>query len=219
MDFFTFHKLRYNLPGNTRFVEESASLKPGDILIIKGPSGIGKTTLLKVLARLLKADGGSITFRGQDWKTYPPQDWRCCIQYVPQHPVWFDGSLEHNLGLPFALRAVQRRSQWNPRQLYKYLQHLQLNSQLLTQPARTLSGGEGLRAGLMRSLLLNPDILLLDEPTAALDRDAKAAVLNLLEEWVVEKPDRAVIMVSHQDEDVVLRHCAVLTMAVRKEFT
>jgi putative ABC transport system ATP-binding protein len=73
----------------------------------------------------------------------------------------------------------------------------------LEQSAKTLSGGEAARMALIRALLLEPEVLLLDEPTAYLDEDNRQHLLTLLKYWVAEK-SRAIVMVSHNEQDLLV---------------
>ena len=87
---------------------------------------------------------------------------------------------------------------------------------MLDQEAKTMSGGEAARIALVRALIIEPEILLLDEPTAFLDQDSRHRVINLINEWVQENR-RAAIIVSHQEEELqYLEHKIILHMPVRK---
>jgi len=183
-------------------LQTSGRLTEGDVLAVRGPSGSGKSTLLKMLARLLAPDTGNILYRGRDYTMISPQEWRRKIQYLAQKPVMFEGSVEQNLLLPFSLAVIARDLSYDWVQADKYMRELGLSTEMLSQEATTLSGGEAARIALIRSLLINPEILLLDEPTAYLDEANRKKLITVLRQWIQEQPFRAMIIVSHQPEDL-----------------
>ncbi len=199
-DLFSFKNLCHTLD-NERIIKESAAVRAGQILAIQGPSGSGKSTLLKMLARLLPSESGEVFLAGQSWTEYTPQEWRVKIHYYPQYPVLFAGSVAENLQMPFTLRQVQSNA-FNLEDALISLDELGLSRNILDQEARTLSGGEAARLALIRSLVIQPTILLLDEPTAHLDKESSRRVLSLLKHWVMSEPERSVIMVTHNAEDL-----------------
>jgi len=211
--FFRFNNLYRRFDIDDRYIMESGSVEPGSILAVRGVSGSGKSTLLKMLARLLTPHDGEVIYRGQHWHSYSPMEWRIRIHYVSQYPVLFDGSLEDNFRMPFAISSVQQKRSFNLEQVHQYMQELQLPPNMLGQEAQTLSGGEAARIALIRALLIEPEILLLDEPTAYLDSDSRMRVVRLLNKWLKENSERAIIMVSHKDEDIdELENVSVLTI-------
>ncbi len=199
-DLFSFENL-YHALDNERIIRESAAVMAGQILAIQGPSGSGKSTLLKMLARLLPSESGKVFLTGHIWTEYTPQEWRVKIHYYPQYPVLFAGSVLGNLQMPFTLRQVQSTA-FNLEDAFTLLDELGLPRSIMDQEARTLSGGEAARLALIRSLLIQPTILLLDEPTAHLDKDSAGWVLKLLNKWIKSEPERAVIIVTHNAEDL-----------------
>jgi len=192
--FFAFNNLYRQLTDN-RHIRASGSVEKRAILAITGASGSGKTTLLKMLARLIKPESGEIIYRGNSCYSIPPTEWRKKVHYVPQKPVVFDGTLEENFRIPFAINAVQNRTSFSLQKVLQYMQELQLPVNILSQEAHTISGGEAAKAALIRALLVEPEILLLDEPTAHLDAESRIRVLSLLNKWVGENLERAIIIV------------------------
>lgn len=184
------------------FVRESGSVEYGQILAIKGPSGSGKSTLLRMLARIIRSESGDVYWEGKHWQTVAPATWRRCIHYVSQKPVMFAGTVEDNLRQPFSLREVKDHSTISESLCRQYMKELDLPLELLQQNAPSLSGGEAARVAFIRALLLEPAVLLLDEPTAYLDAGNRLQLVNLISRWVVEKPGRAVIIVSHNDDEL-----------------
>lgn len=186
---------------NEGFLEISGAVEPGQLLMVRGVSGAGKSTLLRILARLIRPEEGTVVFRGQDWMGIAPPVWRQSIQYVSQQPVMFDGTVIDNLLLPAKLDQNKRSMGFNPDYIKELFNKLNLTENLLRQEARTLSGGQAARVAIVRALSINPDILLLDEPTAYLDDDSSGRVNHLMREWLGQG-EHAIIEVSHHDEKV-----------------
>jgi len=193
-------------------------VEPGSILAVTGASGSGKTTLLRMLARLTKPDSGEIIYRGNTCYSIPPAEWRRRVHYVSQKPIVFDGTLEENFRLPFTINAVKSKKDFSLQTARQYMQELQLPLNTLDQEARTMSGGEIARVALIRALLIEPEVLLLDEPTAYLDPESAISVLRLLNKWVKGDSERAVIIVSHKKEDLnYLEDVSILSLDDKKE--
>lgn len=198
-DFFCFDKISYLLGSSSRRVEVSAFLQEGAVLIVKGPSGSGKSTLLRVLSRLQELIDGQVLFRGVNMLSFTPQVWRSMIHYVPQKPAFFHGNVHENLLRPFTLK-INKSKEFDLEIIQKSIGDLLLDLNIMGQDAGTLSGGEAARIALLRAIMLNPQILLLDEPTAALDEKAKQAVWEFLTDWLGKAPERGIILVTHTDE-------------------
>ncbi len=160
----------------------------GHSLGLVGESGCGKSTLVRVLARLLDASDGRIVFDGQDLATLPaarfarlPQ--RAAIQMVFQDPT---DSLNpcytacETIAEPLALLTDQRGAQAAAR-VDEVAAQVGLPSELLGRYPHQLSGGQKARVGIARALAVRPRLLILDEPTAALDVSVQAVVLQLLD--------------------------------------
>lgn len=169
------------------------SLQAGECILLSGGNGAGKTTLLRILAGLERPDGGLISIASA-----PPGAWRQRrgelhrrILYLHQHPYMFDGSVRYNLGyaLPTSLNKPSRRQLIDAAIDWAELGHLH------DTPAKSLSGGERQRVSLARARLRNPQILLLDEPTANLDQEARQRTLDLLKSF--KEQGIAMILASH----------------------
>ncbi len=155
-----------------------------------------------MLARLLAPDSGRMQYLGKDYESISPLEWRRKIQYLSQKPVIFSGSVESNLRLPFSLGIIARELSFDLLQADEYMQALGLSSDMLSQEAATLSGGEAARVALIRAMLINPEIMLLDEPTAYLDETSRKRLMAVVQDWIQAQPSRAIIIVSHQQEDI-----------------
>ena len=136
----------------------------GEILTLVGPSGSGKSTLLRCINRLIEPDSGLIKYNGTNITTMMPHLLRRSIVLVPQESIMFPGTVKDNI----AYGAKLQQTHDDP----PYLQSLSdvgLSESFLDQQAATLSGGEKKRVALARALAIQPDIILLDEPTAGVD--------------------------------------------------
>lgn len=198
-----FRELYRTMGNHNSFIKESGQVGSGCILSVRGPSGAGKSTLLRMLARLLMPENGDMYLGGEHWRAIPPEVWRRRVQYLSQKPVIFAGTVEDNFNMPFTIRKANLENGFSVRDLEVYLNILDLPQEIMSQNAQTLSGGEASRVALIRALLVEPEVLLLDEPTAYLDGESRSKVISLISRWVKEQPDRAVIIVSHNQEDLV----------------
>jgi molybdate transport system ATP-binding protein len=184
------------------------SIRPGDFVTLSGPSGAGKTSVLRMLAGLLKPDGGRIEINGETWFDQskgidlPPQ--RRSLGFVFQDYGLFPNmSVRENL--LFALSKGQ------PRQVVEELIHtVELENIQHRKPA-TLSGGQQQRVALARALVRQPAILLLDEPLSALD----AALRSRLQDYLLQLHRQlqfTAIMVSHDPAEVLKMSDQVVLM-------
>jgi tungstate transport system ATP-binding protein len=139
---------------------------PGEILVIVGPSGAGKSTLLRLLNFLEPADSGSIRFQDVDYlpDQSVPLEVRRKVTMLFQRPLLLDASVWENVAYGLRLRGERHPES----RVDAALEQVGM-AQQARQRARTLSGGEAQRVALARAMLIQPDALLLDEPTANLD--------------------------------------------------
>lgn len=143
---------------------EQLAIGRGEIVAIVGPSGAGKSTLLRLLNFLEEPSAGTIWFDGQAIRPPVPLATRRRVTTVFQFPGLLNRSVAANIGYGLALRGQKLPSE----QLAGWLERLGL-THLAQQPAVRLSAGEAQRVALARALVMRPDVLLLDEPTANLD--------------------------------------------------
>ncbi len=202
-------------PGKGR-IRVSGILDEGSIMAVRGPSGSGKTTLLRILARLREPGEGQVLLEGRMWSEFAPVAWRRMVHYAAQKPVMFNGKVGENLSMPFELAAVQGDMAFDRSRAMAYLKRLCLSESILEQDARTLSGGEAARVALVRALIVEPRILLLDEPLAALDAKAASAVMDLVSEWAVEEPGRGIVLVSHTGDISALPRVTIVEIGTEE---
>lgn len=175
----------------------SFSLVNGGVIWIKGPSGSGKTTLLRMLARLTSLGRGQVRLDDAPWEEIPPVEWRNRVAYLHQKSVLFPGTVRDNLTKPFTFRSRSRQNldlQWADQTFSRLL----LRQDILERDAATLSVGEASRVALVRALMGEPQVLLPDEVTAALDADARDAVVRLIKDWL-NNGNRGIVGVSHDE--------------------
>jgi len=166
---------------------------PADgVTVLAGPSGAGKSTLLRLLNRLDDPVAGEVRWCGRALTEWSPTDLRRQVAMVFQRAPIFPGSVFDNLRV--AASDVDRERAGH------VLEHVGLSGELLEQDAGSLSGGEAQRMCVARALLTEPAVVLADEPTAALDRAARATVEDLGR--MLADSGVAVIWVSHDTDQL-----------------
>ena len=164
----------------------------GEFLTIIGPSGSGKSTLLRMLNNLNSPTSGNILYKGKNINTYTPESVRTQISYVFQKPYLFGNKVYENLEYPFTLHGKEP----NQSKIYSMLKELNLAEDILHKNIHALSGGEQQRIALIRSLLLDPEILLLDEITASLDPVNRSMVEDFIKQ-LHQKNNLTILLVTH----------------------
>jgi putative ABC transport system ATP-binding protein len=162
------------------------------VTVLAGPSGAGKSTLLRLLNRLDDPVAGEVRWRGRSLTEWPPTELRRQVAMVFQRPPLFQGTVLDNLRVALADVDDERAAH--------VLEHVGLRRDLLDHDADSLSGGEAQRMCVARALLTEPAVLLADEPTAALDRAARATVEDLGR--MLADSGVAVIWVSHDTDQL-----------------
>lgn len=193
--------------GRTSAVDRvNLSIADGECVGLVGESGSGKSTLSRLICGLTPADSGSIRLRGK-----PPGNTRGAVQMVFQsadealNPAF---SIARNIGVGLGLSAATADAA-----VCAIAEQVGLSPDLLTRRPHQLSGGQQARAGIARALISNPDLLLLDEPTAALDVSVQALVLRLLHQ-IRQDIGCSMLLVSH-DLDVVRLMCERIIVIYR----
>jgi putative ABC transport system ATP-binding protein len=178
----------------------SFAVSPGDRLAVIGPSGAGKTVLLRAMAMLDPLDAGSIQWRGHAVPGGAVPSYRKQVIYLHQRPALLDGSVEDNLKHPFTLKGHHER-RFDRERVLELLECLNRDETFLGKSSRDLSGGEAQIVALLRAAQLDPAVLLADEPTASLDQVTARSVEGLLDRWLAAgQGGRALVWVSHDLE-------------------
>ena len=162
----------------------SFALAEGDKAVLSGASGCGKSSLLRVLAGLRGVDAGSIAIGGVELSPATLGAIRRRIVFLSQEPVMGAETVREALLLPFTFK-LNARLRPAPEKIAETLDRVGLAETLLDRPAPRLSGGEKQRVAIARGLLMNRDIVLADEITAALDGDSRDRVIGVLRELPV----------------------------------
>jgi ABC-type iron transport system FetAB ATPase subunit len=162
-------------------------VRAGEVTALVGPSGAGKSSLLRCLVRLDEPAGGRVLVDGRDADEIAPCELRRRVGLVAQAPVMLPGDVRANLA--YGLDA--------PAGLADALAATGLDVGFLDRDARALSGGEAARVAVARALTRDPRALLLDEPTAALDREAAAPVEALVRS--LAERGLGILIVTHDD--------------------
>ncbi len=162
------------------------SVGRGGCVWVSGPSGTGKSTLLRALARLWPASGGRIELAGEPAEHVVPHAWRARAAFLPSPPPAVAPTVGEDLLAPFRLRVRRGRPSPSPDRLRTALDELGLGEIDLGRSTRQLSQGQLARVALARTLLARPDVVLLDEPVANLDRAAAGRVAARVHRFVRE---------------------------------
>lgn len=171
---------------------ESLDLHAGETLVLLGPNGAGKSTLVQVMALLTSPDTGEVLHGGESARSRSLAH-RRRLAVVFQDPLLLDASVESNAASGLAIRGVpnaERRTRAS-----KWLERFGV-VHLAKRSARTLSGGEAQRVSLARAFAVNPEVLFLDEPFAALDAPTRFALTEELRPLLSGGP-KATVFVTH----------------------
>ncbi len=165
------------------------------ITCVVGPSGSGKTTLLRMLNRLNVPDEGVILYNNKDISKTNTIMLRRNVVMLGQTPVIYSGNIEDNLqiGLEFSKKLPASKSR-----MKEILERVELNKKL-TDGCGNLSGGEKQRLCLARVMLMDADTYLLDEPSAALDKDTEQFIIDNFSKFVLEN-NKELIMITHSEQ-------------------
>jgi len=192
------NNLRFRFPGRKAILEDiSFTIKRGEWITIMGESGSGKSTLLQILQKFYKPESGKLKANGINLDLLGFEAWRNILGVVPQEIKLFGGTILDNLLLG---HPPETEEEWSD-----FLRRYGIDSWFSNLPhglktvvgeeGINLSGGQKQLLGLARALWKQPQLLLLDEPTAALDRDTEQKVLGLLNKL---RSDMAILLLTHR---------------------
>lgn len=172
-------------------------VQAGDFLTLTGPSGGGKSTLLKIIASLISPSDGEIIFEGQNQRDYEITTYRQLVSYCFQQPSLFGQTVADNLQFPFVIRN-EPSSQV---QIEQALTKVNLPTSYLNKNITELSGGEKQRVALLRNTMFLPKILLLDEVTVGLDARSIEIVHQFIKQlW--QEAGLTIIQITHNQAEL-----------------
>jgi len=194
----TLRRVDFSYPGGPDILKDTSfEFEQGNYHLVRGASGSGKSTLLRLLCLLEEATGGVIHYKKCNIADMPPATLRRCVAYVQQMPTLLPGTVRDNLLLPFSFTSNATLSPPSDLELSAQLASFLLDGVALDSEANRLSVGQSQRVCLIRSLLLGPEVMLLDEPTASLDAQSASVVLDKARE--LSENGVTVIMISHSE--------------------
>lgn len=174
-------------------IVDSVSVRVGtsDVVAIIGPSGAGKSSFLRLLNRLDEPTDGTVYLDGTDYREIDPQELRRRIGLIPQDAALIEGTVLENV----ALAARLRNEPVNNERVSTLLERMGLEG-YGDRGVDDLSGGERQRVSIARALYVDPEVLLLDEPTAHLDSATEEQIEELLAE-LIREDDLTCVLVTH----------------------
>ena len=206
--------ISYAVKDKTIIRNVSLAVNEGDYLTIVGPSGSGKSTLLKLCSDLISPTFGSITYNGRNLTAIEPESYRKEVGYCFQRPYLFAKTVRRNILFPYDIRGMKPD-----------MERIKLLFDLLHMPMEyferhndELSGGEMQRICLIRSLIFEPKVLLLDEVTSALDSVNAAIVEQVIDE--LYKNGITIVSITHNEEQSLRsanRRITIIDGSIAKE--
>jgi tungstate transport system ATP-binding protein len=171
----------------------------GEVLGILGPNGAGKTTLLRIMGLLLRPTTGKVLFQNEEVTRANALRLRRRMASVFHEPLLLNATVYDNVALGLKLRGVRGRELEN--RVRPWLERLGI-ADLNDRQARTLSGGEAQRTSLARAFVLNPNVLLLDEPFSSLDQPTREALLADLQQ-IFKLTGITTVFVTHERQEAM----------------
>jgi putative ABC transport system ATP-binding protein len=190
--------------GQTLVADVSIEVRAEEVFVVFGPSGSGKSSLLRLLNRLDEPTGGTVYLDGTDYRTIDPRTLRRRVGWVPQRPTLIEGTVAENV----AWGPTLRDEPVDEARLHELLDRLGLSG-FADRDADRLSGGEAQRVAIARTLFNDPDVVLLDEPASSLDAAAADRVESLLADVMAAYALTAVLVTHDADRARRLGHRGV----------
>ncbi len=189
------HNVSFSYPGGDPvFQDINLEIQLNKLLIVRGTSGAGKSTFLKLFNRFCDSSSGKILLHEKELHEYSIEQLRSSIIYLPQLPVMIDGTVEDNLSFPFQFHSNKNKL-YDPLKAGEWVDYFQLNVPM-NHDSLKLYIGQKQRIALIRSMLLEPEILLLDEPGSALDNNNRRLIEQRIEH-LMDSSGVTVIMATH----------------------
>lgn len=189
--------------GYTLFKDVTFTVCSGQKVCIAGPSGSGKSSLLRAMLGFVQPQQGTITIDSQLLSAKTIWELRKNIAYITQEPDLGRQIVLDRIRQPFAYKANASLT-WSDAVLDQWFECFKLTRKLLSKQTADLSGGQKQRIAIIIGLLLNRPVLLLDEPTSALDKESKQILKDVLCQL-----DKTIIFVSHEDVLVDIAEAAI----------
>ena len=164
--------------------------------LIFGESGSGKTTLLKTINLLISPDSGDIRYDKESIFSINPFEWRKKCILIKQSGFFFEKTPIETIKMPFSFKA-HKDKKMDEDKMITMAEKLNINKNILNKNSTNLSGGEKQRIAIIRAMLLEPEILLFDEPTSSLDKNTQERTFSLIKNY---SENRICIVVSHSNE-------------------
>jgi putative ABC transport system ATP-binding protein len=220
MTFLSLTNVAKKLEKNQILKNIDLDIKKGEIIGLVGPSGSGKSTLLRCINRLLEIDQGKIIFKNEDIKDINPINLRRNIVLLHQESIMLSGTVYDNVSYGPSLMGID-----DEKNILKCIEESGLSSDFRDKNASKLSGGEKKRVALARALALQPEILLLDEPTSGVDpKNVKTVERNIKD--FSKNRNLTVLWVTHYIEQATrvsnrianLKEGAIKSVSLTSEF-
>ena len=206
--------ISYAVKAKTIIRDVSLAVNEGDYLTIVGPSGSGKSTLLKLCSDLISPTLGSITYNGRNLTTIEPESYRKEVGYCFQRPYLFAKTVRRNILFPYDIRGMKP----DMKRIKLLFDLLHMPMEYFERRNDELSGGEMQRICLIRSLIFEPKVLLLDEVTSALDSVNTAIVEQVIDE--LYKNGITIVSITHNEEQSLRsanRRITIIDGSIAKE--
>ncbi|MBV1818656.1 ABC transporter ATP-binding protein [Anaerosalibacter bizertensis] len=171
---------------------QNLKIHSGKVTVIVGESGSGKSTLLRLLNRMVNPTEGEIFYNGKNIREINPVNLRRKVVMLPQNPIMFPGTIKDNLLIGF---KFSEKPLVDDNKLNEAMKIVKLDKKL-DDKVDKLSGGEKQRVALCRTMLLEPEVFLLDEPSSALDEGTEDIIIKNIIDYVVENK-KTLVMVTH----------------------
>ncbi|MEX2948933.1 ATP-binding cassette domain-containing protein [Staphylococcus warneri] len=191
--------LTYEADHRTILKDINFKVDKGDTIAIIGPSGSGKSTLLKQLNHLIEPTSGTLYLNGKPYHDYTPESIRMKVSYLMQQSEMIGTTIEDNMKFP----SEARNQAFDKDKALNLLEKVGLGDYDLSAETEHMSGGEKQRITIARQLMFDPEVLLLDESTSALDTHNKERVEDII--FKMAQGGTAILWITHSD-DQSMRH-------------